>query len=231
MLCLAIDTSGPYCSAALAGSDGILAAESERIERGHAERLMPMIDGIFASTGQAYGDLGRIGTTTGPGSFTGVRIGVATARGLALALDIEARGIGVLDVITEQGWREFGTQRETIIVAALPAARGDIFLQATTVGPDSAAAEIVLPAVKMTVVDARSWIERQDGAVRLIGSGASAIGRDHLTLQSSSTSADHADIGLLAEMICRGAGNSPPRPLYLRAPDARPQTGKAVEHA
>lgn len=229
---LVIDTAGPCCSAALAGNDGIVASESERIERGHAERLMPMIDAVFARSGRTYGDLDRIGVTTGPGSFTGVRIGVATARGLALALDVEAFGIGVLDVIAEQARSEMTGRRETVLATLLPAARGDVFMQAISIAPGGkGGAAPHLPATRMTAGEARQWIEHQDGAVILTGSGARAIDRDDLLLSGPSATADHADIGFLAALVLRGAGTSPPRPLYLRAPDARPQTGKAVEHA
>ena len=92
-------------------------------------------------------------------------------------------------------------------------------------------AEPLLPATRMTADDVRQWIGRQEGAVALTGFGATAIDRDDLLLSGSSATADHADIGVLAALALRGAGTSPPRPLYLRAPDARPQTGKAVEHA
>ncbi len=234
MLSLVIDTAGPCCSAALAGNDGVVASESERIERGHAERLMPIIDAIFARSGRTYSDLDRIGVTTGPGSFTGVRIGVATARGLAIALDVEAFGIGVLDVIAEQARSEMAGRRAKVLATVLPAARGDVFMQAISITPEGkegVGAKPLLPATRLTADDARQWIGRQEGAVVLTGSGATAIDRDDLLLSGASVTADHADIGFLAALALRGAGTSPPRPLYLRAPDARPQTGKAVEHA
>lgn len=232
MLCLAIDTAGPYCSAALFGDNGALASESERVGRGHAERLMPMIDGLLARSAAAYRDISRIGVTTGPGSFTGVRIGISTARGLALALDVEAFGIGVMDVMIEQASRLPGVAAATIFVAVLPAARSDIFVQAARMSEDrTGSPDILLPATKMSVEEALGWIDGRNGSICLFGSGAAAIGRDELLLCGPAAAADHADIGLLAEMARRGAGTSPPRPLYLRAPDARPQAGKAVERA
>ena len=102
MLLLAIDTAGPDCAVALArsgaGGAEILVRASERIGRGHAERLMPMIEAALRRSASVdFADLDRIAVTTGPGSFTGVRVGIAAARGLALALDIPAVGVGSLD--------------------------------------------------------------------------------------------------------------------------------------
>lgn len=232
MPCLALDTAGPYCSVAVAGDDGPVAVASERIERGHAERLMPMIDDVLTRSAARYHDIDRIGVTTGPGSFTGVRIGISVARGLALALEVEAFGVGVLDVMTKQAIRLTGVSPPMILVAALPAVRGEIFLQASRVVTDSdAAPDTLWAAVRTDAEGARRWIDDQSGPIGLIGSGAPAIRRDHLMLPGPAPALDHADIALLADMVRRGSGASPPRPLYLRAPDARTQTGMAVEHA
>ncbi len=89
---LAIDTSAAQCAVALLGN-GVCAERRTAMERGHAEHLFPMIDDVLAQAGAGYGDLTRIAVCTGPGSFTGLRIGVAAARGLALGCGIPAVGI------------------------------------------------------------------------------------------------------------------------------------------
>jgi tRNA threonylcarbamoyladenosine biosynthesis protein TsaB len=230
MTCLAIDTAGPFCSAALvvrSDPQHPLAAESEQIGRGHAERLMPMIGSVLAGAGMTYDDLSLIAVTTGPGSFTGVRIGISAARGLALALGLEARGIGVLDVLAEQAFSE--QLAEGTVVAALEAGRGDLFVQIM----HGAAGTVVLPAARMPAAEAAAEIGGLAGPVSLTGSGAPALmasagaGVEWKVIGD----ADHADIATLAAMAVAGAGFSPPRPLYLRAPDAKPQSGKAVAHA
>ena len=229
MTCLAIDTAGPFCSAALVAPcdpSRPLAAESERIGRGHAERLMPMIDSILAAAGCRFDDLSQIAVTTGPGSFTGVRIGISAARGFALALGLESRGIGVLDVLAEQAFAETGTQGA--LVAVLDAGHGDLFVQVQRAG-----AALVLPAARLTAARAADEIASLAAPVSLYGSGAPAL------LEAAGSPAawatlgdtDHADIAVLAAMALAGAGISPARPLYLRAPDAKPQSGKAVAHA
>ncbi len=94
MIVLALDTAGVDCAAALYDSETgrVLAEVCETIGKGHAERLMAMIDEALAASGLALADLDRVAVTVGPGSFTGIRVGVAAARGLALALGIEAVG-------------------------------------------------------------------------------------------------------------------------------------------
>ncbi|MHA6263435.1 tRNA (adenosine(37)-N6)-threonylcarbamoyltransferase complex dimerization subunit type 1 TsaB [Arenibacterium sp. CAU 1754] len=92
-LVLGFDTSGTHCAAALVSGDTVLASRSEEMGRGQAERLMPLIEELLAETGHTWRDLSAIGVGTGPGNFTGIRISVSAARGLALGLDIPAYGI------------------------------------------------------------------------------------------------------------------------------------------
>ncbi len=92
---LAFDTSAAHCAAALLLGERVI-ARSEEMRRGQAERLMPLLQEMLAEEGLAFGDLARIGVGIGPGNFTGIRIAVSAARGLALALDIPAIGISGL---------------------------------------------------------------------------------------------------------------------------------------
>lgn len=92
-LVLGVDTSAAHCAAALLRGGETLAARAEEMGRGQAERLMPMIEEMLADTGIGWRHLDRIGVGIGPGNFTGIRISVAAARGLALALEIPAVGV------------------------------------------------------------------------------------------------------------------------------------------
>ncbi|MGQ3295635.1 MAG: tRNA (adenosine(37)-N6)-threonylcarbamoyltransferase complex dimerization subunit type 1 TsaB, partial [Shinella sp.] len=98
MILLAIDTAGTGCYAALydTDQDTILGAAGADIGRGHAERLMDFVDAALDAAGMTLQDIGRIAVTVGPGSFTGIRVGVAAARGLALALGVPAVGVSTL---------------------------------------------------------------------------------------------------------------------------------------
>ena len=99
MRVLAIDTALGACSAAVFDTQqggGIIASASLPMLRGHAEALMPLIRRIMDEAGTAFGDLDRVVVTTGPGSFTGLRVGIAAARGIALAINKQAVGLSTL---------------------------------------------------------------------------------------------------------------------------------------
>src|SRR3569832_1939804 len=98
MLILAFDTSIAACSVALIRDAAILAATREVMDRGQAEALMPMIERVMESARASYRDLDRIAVTTGPGSFTGVRVGLAAARGLGLASEKPIVGVLTTEV-------------------------------------------------------------------------------------------------------------------------------------
>ena len=99
-LTLALDTSAAHCAAALLSGDRLVDSRAEEMGRGQAERLIPLIEEMLADAGVTWRDLGRIGVGIGPGNFTGIRISVSAARGLALALDIPAIGVSGFDAIS-----------------------------------------------------------------------------------------------------------------------------------
>lgn len=108
-LVLAIDTSLDACSVALARGGEALASAAERMQRGQAERLAPMVRDVVAQAGARFADIDRIAATVGPGSFTGVRVGLSFARALALALDAPCLGVSTLEALAlgdgEEGLR------------------------------------------------------------------------------------------------------------------------------
>jgi tRNA threonylcarbamoyl adenosine modification protein YeaZ len=226
MLILALDTCGENCAVAVAKTgDGLrmLARRTEAVGRGHAERLMPMIGEALAEAGLAYGDLERIAVTNGPGSFTGTRIGVAAARGLALALAIPAVGVSVLDALIEAAGAEAGG----LVVAALDARRGEIYAKAVRAG-----STLALEAQVTTAAALAQAIAGLNGEpVTLTGSAATSIAQmlgETGTIAAIAGKAASADIGTVAALGALGKSGTPPVPLYLRPPDAKPQTGVAV---
>lgn len=92
-LILAFDTSAAHCAAALLSGDAVLAQRTEMMSRGQAERLMPLLQDLLAKANRSWSDLDALGVGVGPGNFTGIRIGVSAARGLALGLSIPAVGV------------------------------------------------------------------------------------------------------------------------------------------
>ncbi len=100
---LAFDTSAAHCAAALLRGDSIIASRVEPMSRGQAERLMPLLEEVLAEADCTWRDLTAIGIGIGPGNFTGIRISVSAARGLALGLNIPAVGISGFDALAEAG--------------------------------------------------------------------------------------------------------------------------------
>ncbi|MCF6231994.1 MAG: tRNA (adenosine(37)-N6)-threonylcarbamoyltransferase complex dimerization subunit type 1 TsaB [Rhodobacteraceae bacterium] len=119
-LILAFDTSGKWCVAALLSGTRVLAEQVEEMTKGQAERLMPMLTEMLDGAGVTWADLAAIGVGTGPGNFTGIRIAVSAARGLALGLNIPAIGITACEA------RAF--QAPSGACSAIPAPRDMVYL-------------------------------------------------------------------------------------------------------
>nr|WP_316651930.1 tRNA (adenosine(37)-N6)-threonylcarbamoyltransferase complex dimerization subunit type 1 TsaB [uncultured Gellertiella sp.] len=215
MIVLALDTAGVDCSVAVydGASNHVLASVTERIGKGHSERLMAMLDETLAQAGIALSQVERIGVTVGPGSFTGIRTGVATARGLSLALGVPAAGISALAVLAA-GFREDNPGKP--VVTAIDAKRGEIYAQAF----DGAGVALGAPQA-LDVAGVRELAERC-GAV-VTGSAAPLVAGLELAGE-----ADHFSAGLAARLVHALDILEKPKPLYLRAPDAKPQSGFAI---
>lgn len=132
---LAFDTSAAHCAAALL-CDGVVSVTSEAMDKGQAERLMPLLEELLAKAGIGWRDLGAVAVGTGPGNFTGVRIAVAAARGLALGLGIPAIGVTRLEALA------YGLPRPVTVVE--DAKRGEVYVQ--VFGPDGAGAAHIAQA-------------------------------------------------------------------------------------
>lgn len=122
---LAFDTSAAHCAAALLSGDRVLATRVQEMARGQAEALFPLLEETLSAASATWQDLTRIGVGTGPGNFTGIRISVAAARGLAVSLGIPAVGVSLLEV-------QF---TGTPIAATVAAPRDQVYLQTFT--PDA----------------------------------------------------------------------------------------------
>jgi tRNA threonylcarbamoyladenosine biosynthesis protein TsaB len=121
---LAFDTSGAHCAAAIYWQEGARASvlAAEEMAKGQAERLLPMIEEMMSGAGMTWADFAAIGVGIGPGNFTGIRISVALARGLALGLDIPAIGVTGFDALAQ------GTDLDDFYVT-IPAPRGQVYAQ------------------------------------------------------------------------------------------------------
>jgi tRNA threonylcarbamoyladenosine biosynthesis protein TsaB len=215
MIVLAIDTAGVDCAAAVFDSDTgkILGRVSETIGRGHAERLMAMIDEALAQARLSLSDLGRIGVTVGPGSFTGIRVGVATARGLALALGVECVGVSTLEVLAQTA-----SEPDKPILAAINAHRDEVYAQNFQAGT---------PQGEPLLLELDDYLARAGVAGTVLVGSASAL----VTDRNVETGPDHYPIEIVARISATAKAQGKAKPLYLRGPDAKPQTGFAVSRA
>src|SRR5204862_6943273 len=128
MLILAIDTALDACAAAVVDTRNakVIAQESQAMKRGHAEALMPLIARVMKQSGVAFSALDRIAATTGPGSFTGLRVGLSAARGIALAAGKPAVGVTTLTAYAAPVVSESG---ENPIISAIDARHDHVYLQ------------------------------------------------------------------------------------------------------
>jgi tRNA threonylcarbamoyladenosine biosynthesis protein TsaB len=220
MSLLVIDTAASVCAAAVIDAFGtVLAERSETMERGHAERLIPMVDEVLADAGHGYAQLTRIGVSVGPGSFTGVRVGLSAARGLALALGIPAIGITTLEAIAAEAVVALGGSP---VFVAIDARRDELYVQYF----DRDAQGICAPHA-VSIDSAERWVADVPG-LKLAGSGASLLAaRTGIeTVAPLGATASIATYGRLS--AARTATGKAPTPLYLRSADAKPQQGFAV---
>ena len=218
MLILAIDTALDACSAAVLDTDAskIIAQESQPMKRGHAEALMPLIARVMMASGIAFASLDRIAVTTGPGSFTGLRVGLSAARGIALAAGKPVVGLTTLAAYAAPIVADNG---EHPIISAIDARHDHVYFQ--VVGGDGSS--LIRPQVApITEALAASTF----GAVHLVGNAASILAERWPADAPPPFRIDAQPAPDIAWVAWLGAAVSPDmapaRPFYLRAPDAKP---------
>ena len=205
---LGIDTSAAQCAVALLGGPVNAAdpvVERQAMERGHAEHLFPMISSALARAGIGYEGVGRIAVCTGPGSFTGLRIGVAAARGIALGRGIPVIGISRFEALAAQTLK---IGAGGAVAVCLAGRGGTVYVQAF--GADGAP----LAAPEMTD-EAGLEAAIPPGCTRFAGDAA------HLVAGAEARLADGlADPAVIARLSDGREGAALPSPLYLRGADA-----------
>jgi tRNA threonylcarbamoyladenosine biosynthesis protein TsaB len=219
---LALDTSMGACSAALLAVDGAvrtLVLREALMARGHAEALMPIVTEVMQESGTAFAELDRIAATVGPGSFTGVRIAIAAARGLALVTHAGLFGTDSLSVMA-RGALATGEVGSAPFAVAVDARRGMLYLGLY----DEAARKLdgpllIAPDEAVDLLPPDLVVAAGSGAELLAATGARQGRTIATTLPELQPNA-----GALAE-IAAASGKTVPslKPLYLRPPDARPQ--------
>jgi len=217
MRILAIDTALPAISACVLdeGAESPESIETIAMERGHAEALLPLIERVMARVEGGFASLDRVAVTVGPGSFTGLRVGIAAARAIGVACKVPVIGVSTLAALAAPLILE---QKPGLVAVAIDARHGNVYFAAF--GPDgraTSAPRVLPPREAVRSLGA--------GPVWLAGSGAallaieaSAAGTE-IEIAREYTGLDIvfvAKLGLLADPAL-----APPRPLYLKAPDAK----------
>jgi tRNA threonylcarbamoyl adenosine modification protein YeaZ len=220
MRVLAIDTALTACSVAVLDTQAgaVTARETHGMARGHAEALMPMIARVVDMAGIEFGDLDRIAVTVGPGSFTGLRVGISAARGIALAAEKPAIGLSTLAAFAAP---HIAADDSVPVISVIDARHDHVYLQ--VFGPGGRT--LVTPRV-ITIRDAiRASVTT--AAPRLTGTGANLLAAAWPAaepLPDVIDAREAPDIDWIARLGAAAAANQGrPRPLYLRGPDARPQ--------
>lgn len=218
MLILAIDTALDACAAAVLDTDAgeFLAQESLLMKRGHAEALMPMIARVMQSADLAFTSLDRIAVTVGPGSFTGLRVGISAARGLALAAKRPAVGLTTLSAYAAA---VVSRNEPAPVISAIDARHDHVYFQ--IVAGDGS--QLVRPCV--APID-EAIAASQFGAPQLVGNAAGILadrwpknGVQPVVVDTQPA----PDIGWVAWLgAAADPGATPARPFYLKAPDAKP---------
>jgi tRNA threonylcarbamoyladenosine biosynthesis protein TsaB len=219
MLILAIDTALDACAACILDADAgeLIAQESQAMKRGHAEALMPLIGRVMKASGLGFAGLDRIAVTTGPGSFTGLRVGLSAARGIALAAGKPVVG---LTTLTAYAAPIVSRNAGQPVISAIDARHDHVYFQVVSgdggalIPPRVAPIEEALGAARF-------------GAPHLVGNAAQMLADRwpaHALPPFQVDAQPAPDIAWLAWLgAAVSPGTAPARPYYLRAPDAKPQ--------
>ncbi|WP_375694481.1 tRNA (adenosine(37)-N6)-threonylcarbamoyltransferase complex dimerization subunit type 1 TsaB [Bartonella sp. AC158YNML] len=224
MLILAIDTASIYCAVALVRHKSVIARINERMNKGHAEKLIGQITQIMAQANMTLDQVERIAVNVGPGSFTGARVGVATARALALALEIPAVGVSALEALAAQ--ITTNTKSTSAITVVIEAGRDMFYHQNFH--------QDLIPLGAPGLKTVGNIIEDLPPKTQLTGPAADVIVQhmknhkinEKIVLEKIPCEA--ADIVNYAYLAANKQPQNSPRPLYLRSADAKQQTDFAL---
>jgi tRNA threonylcarbamoyladenosine biosynthesis protein TsaB len=218
MLILAIDTALDACAACVLDTDAerLIARESQPMKRGHAEALMPLIARVMKQSGIAFAALDRIAVTTGPGSFTGLRVGLSAARGIALAANKPVVGLTTLTAYAAPVVSENGEQP---VISVIDARHDQVYLQVVSGNGSSLIWPRVAPIEEALAAS-------RFGAPILVGNAAKILA-DRWPADApqpfkveAHPAPDIAWVGWLGAAVNPDIALA--RPYYLRAPDAKP---------
>ena len=211
MRILALDTCLAACSVAIWQDGMVLARDWQPMQRGHAEALLPMLENVRTQAGLDYAAFDRLAVSIGPGSFAGVRVGLAAARGICVARNLPLVGVNTLELMAA------AIAVDAPIGVALDARNDQVYFQAFAKGA------ALCPPALLTLAVAAVFVRELGGALQLVGNGAA-----QLAMRCAGTvRTNHPDLLPDAAILAQIAASRPAltgdrvAPLYLRAPDAK----------
>jgi tRNA threonylcarbamoyladenosine biosynthesis protein TsaB len=224
MRVLALDTALDACAAAVLDTErrDLVASETQPMTRGHAEALMPMVARVMGAARLNFSNIDRIAVTIGPGSFTGVRVGIAAARGIALAAGKPAIGLTTLAAFTAP---HVAAGFAGTVIPVIDARHGQVYMQ--VFGPGGRAAIAPRLATLGEAVEAA----RMRAPALLTGSAADLVAAEWPADEPPPkvVAANAPEISWVARLgAAAQEDRAAPKPLYLRPPDARPQDGARI---
>lgn len=220
---LGIDSATSGCAVAVVKGGRVLASDGREMARGQAEVLMTMVDGVLKEANVSPSQLDAIATTIGPGSFTGLRIGMAAARGLSLSLSIPCIGVTTFEALS------LGVETDgNNFIVAVETKRDDIYAQLF-----DASHKPLSEGAALDEVGLKALADKAGDEVLIAGDGAAHaiqmlknVGINSTALNATAIPAAEHICNLAAEKFIPGEMGNPPQPLYLRPPEAKlPKAG------
>lgn len=241
MVILGVDTSGPECSAMVWHDGVVLASACAHLGRGHDARIAPMVQQVLGEAGLAVADVDRFGVCVGPGSFAGVRVGVAFVRGMAVVTGAPAVGLTRLDVLGaaalgrsgvhfgERSGEHSGLADGDVALVALDIKRGEVVWQ--IFAADGALGDVCWSSSEVVAGDMAAALQAGGvgGGVVLTGDGdvVSALAADGGFAGAEPVVLPHCPMATLCQLTSAAdVALRPAKPFYQRPPDAKP--AKAV---
>ena len=225
---LALDSAGLACSALVAAGEVVLCAKRLATEQGQAEALVPLIEAAMREAGLAASELHIVGTTIGPGSFTGIRAGLAASRGIALATSAQLIGVTGFEAVAAGLAPSVYDRRPHFLLVALESRREDLYVQLfdprrNPLGTPVATMPGMLDETLNSVIGTAPLVVAGDAAPRV----ARVLSRRPGTTVAEESAPSAT--GVLRAVLHRwrlGLPASSPLPLYLRPPDVTIPTGR-----
>ena len=222
MKILALSTSTPRGSAALVRDGEAVAAVAYADLQGHAERIFQAIDAVLEQAGERRGTLDAIACDVGPGSFTGVRVGVASAKGIAFGLGLPLAGVVSLEAMAAAAFGAGEAGAADVVLAAIDAKKGEVFLAAY--GHDGAAR--LAPAARPLAPEAFALEPPAGGRLVVVGEVAAGLALPAGVRLARGPALDLPDAAWVARLAAARVGSPADadtlEPLYVRPPDAVP---------